>query len=245
MTHKPKTPGRGSLPSAEVSSPRAGLSAPEGGTATDGADPSTGERMRAAGEVTGPESRDAREAQHGAGGGVNRPHAQDRCACEGHHVCAACAALTPEQPPMLTPLKPDDIRISDTRARARRVATHVRSGTPINHACALERVPRASFYEWMAQDPQIALDVGEARAVAAEAARRVVLAVALGEGEEGANANVLLHLLERAHPDEYAPPKQRVETTGADGGPQRVEHSGGVVISNPDAKRIARKKQGT
>jgi RecB family endonuclease NucS len=37
------------------------------------------------------------------------------------------------------------------------------------------------------------------------------------------NANVLLHLLERSDPDNYAPPPKRVEQTGKDGGPVKAE----------------------
>lgn len=134
------------------------------------------------------------------------------------------------------------------RARAEVVAAiceRIRTGTPINHAGALERVAKTTLHLWRHADPEVELLISTARAEAAEAARSELQEVARGKGMPGANANVLLHLLERAHPDEYAPPKQRVETTGADGGPQKIEHSGGVVITNADAKRIARKKQGT
>lgn len=131
---------------------------------------------------------------------------------------------------------------SDTRARARLTAIcdRIRSGTPINHACALEGVPRSSFYELVGRDEVAALQVAEARAVAAEDMRARLLLVAEGHGEERANANVLLHLLERAHPDEYAPPKQRVETSGPGGGAQEIKHSGAIAVDLTGAMRIAR-----
>lgn len=129
---------------------------------------------------------------------------------------------------------------SRVRARLVEICERIASGTPQNHACALEGVPRSSFYALLDSDPEALLQVQAARANAAEAAREELRMVALGGGAPGSNANVLLHLLERAHPDEYAPPKQRVEQTGADGGPQQVEHSGAVTITLEDAKRIAR-----
>lgn len=130
----------------------------------------------------------------------------------------------------------------DTRTRGEKVnavCQRIRKGTAINHACAIERVTRSAFYEWLEKDEEIAAQVGEARAHAAELLRRRIVRVALGHAPKGANANALLHLLERGHPDEYSPPKTRVETTGANGGPVRYE--GKLEIEG--LKRIARGKK--
>jgi hypothetical protein len=108
----------------------------------------------------------------------------------------------------------------DTRARAELVAAvcaRIRDGAPINHACALEGVTRSVFYEWRDKDPEVARQLAAARAVAAEE-MRVELRGLIKTGSRGAAP--MLHLMERQHPDEYAPPPKRVEQTGKDGGPQ-------------------------
>jgi hypothetical protein len=129
---------------------------------------------------------------------------------------------------------------SRARAKLDAVCERLAGGTPINHACALEGVPRQSFYELIASDEGAALVVAAARAKGAEAYRSSLVLIAEGNGAERANANVLLHLMERLYPDDYAPPKQRVEQTGADGGAQEIKHSGEIVVDLSGAMRIAR-----
>ena len=112
---------------------------------------------------------------------------------------------------------------SRARAKLEAICARIEGGTHQNHACALEGVPRQTYYDLLGRDPEAAAMVAKARAVAAEALRARVQLVAEGCGEERANANVLLHLLERAHPEEYGPPKQRLEQSGPDGGPIKTE----------------------
>jgi hypothetical protein len=83
----------------------------------------------------------------------------------------------------------------------------------VAHAAALEGVHRQRLYEWRRDDPEADLLLHQAAAVAAGKRLAEVRDAALGllDGEHGkANANVLLALLERAHPDEWGPAKQRV-----------------------------------
>jgi hypothetical protein len=112
---------------------------------------------------------------------------------------------------------------SRARAKLAEVCARLRGGTPINHACALEGVPRQSFYELIGSDEDAALQVAAARAEGAEEYRTNLVSLALGGGAERANANVLLHLMERLYPDDYAPPKQRVGLEGGDEGSKPVE----------------------
>lgn len=111
---------------------------------------------------------------------------------------------------------------SDARARARNVAAiakRIAGGTAINHACALEGVPRSSFYEWIGEDAEFALVIDRARAKDAERRRREI-EVHARKGNKG--ANVLLHLLERAHPGEWSEPPKRLQHEGHDGGPVKA-----------------------
>ena len=113
---------------------------------------------------------------------------------------------------------------SRARARLDAICERLRAGTPINHACALEGVPRRTFYDLLARDPEAELAVQAARAEAAERLRENIIALAQGgEGNRGANPNVLLHLAERLYPDDYSPPKQRIEST--------------TVVLTPDERR--------
>ena len=133
----------------------------------------------------------------------------------------------------------------DTReeklALVERICERIRNGAHVNHACALELLHKRRLYEWLAEDEEIAVMVAAARAEAGEAMRATVQLVAEGHGEERANANVLLHLLERSHPDEYSPPKTRIEqeVSGKDGAPQ--EHH--VSMDVAGLVRIARAKK--
>ena len=105
-------------------------------------------------------------------------------------------------------------RPEDTRARAvlvERVCDRIRGGTPINHACALERVTRSAFYKWLAEDEEIGAMVAEARAESAESMRKELLELIRSEAK---TSNSMLHLIERQHPDEYAPAPKKVEVSG-------------------------------
>lgn len=126
----------------------------------------------------------------------------------------------------------------DHRARARAVIERVRAGSSERAACGLERVPRSLFYEWMAADEELALELERARA-ASEEDDRARLEELIAEGAK--TANVQLHKMATRYRD-WAPPKQRVEQSGPNGGPQKVEHSGSVVLRG-DAVRIARTKK--
>lgn len=132
---------------------------------------------------------------------------------------------------------------AQSRGRAREaldaICERLRRGTPINHACALENVPRRTFYDLLDADEEAATAVASARAAGAEAYRESLVDIALGNGEEGANANVLLHLMERLYPDDYAPPPKRVEQSGPSGEP--IQHA--VTVTIDEAKRIARSKE--
>lgn len=122
-----------------------------------------------------------------------------------------------------------------TRARARKVADRVRLGTPISHACALEDVPRSTLYAWRDADPEIDGMLAKAKAEAAmrdEAELRALIAAG------SKSANVMLHLMERLYPDEYAPPPKRVESSGVNGGAIKTEST--VRIDLDSAIRIAR-----
>jgi hypothetical protein len=129
---------------------------------------------------------------------------------------------------------------SRAREALPRICKRLEDGTPISHACALERVPRQSFYDLLGSDEDAALDVAKARAHGAEDYREQLVLIAKGCGEEGANANVLLHLMERLYPDDYAPPKQRVGLEGDREAPLELKHSGGIAIDVTSAVRIAR-----
>ena len=107
----------------------------------------------------------------------------------------------------------------DTRARARleAICGRIAEGTPTSHACALERVPRSSFYKLLEEDEAARVEVDDARAQASETARqhlRTLIAEGVG------TASTLLHYMARQWPQEYAETK-RVEITGAEGGPQK------------------------
>lgn len=122
------------------------------------------------------------------------------------------------------------------------ICKRLEGGTPISHACALERVPRQSFYDLLGSDEDAALDVAKARAHGAEDYRSELVLIAKGCGEEGANANVLLHLMERLYPDDYAPAPKALALSGPGGAPvqSEVKHSGTIAVDVTEAVRIAR-----
>lgn len=113
--------------------------------------------------------------------------------------------------------------MSAAREKLPAICERIREGTHQNHAAALEGIPKRTYYHLLEHDEEAAAMVCAARAVAAESRLKQVEDAALGK-IEGANANVLLHLLERAHPDEYAPPKVRTanEHSGPEGKPMEV-----------------------
>lgn len=137
----------------------------------------------------------------------------------------------------------EHVNHSRARAKLEAICVRVAGRTHVNHACALEGVPRSSLYALIDADEDARLMLDAARAEAAESRRKEIELLALGipnEGMSSPNANVLLHLLERSHPDEYAPPKTRTEVTGAEGKPQ--EHAVTVTITREQALSLARKK---
>lgn len=114
-----------------------------------------------------------------------------------------------------------------------RICTRIAGGMPKAHACAKEGVSRQALYQLASRDPEVAAMLEDASDEGAEFYREQVMS-APDDWKRWA------WLAERLHPDTFGPPKQRVEKTGADGGPQQVEHSGAVTITLEDAKRIAR-----
>lgn len=117
---------------------------------------------------------------------------------------------------------------SRARAALPAICERLRGGTPVNHAAALEGVPRSSFYALLDADEDAQTLVTAARAEAAERLRANVVQLAQGgEDVRGSNPNVLLHLMERLYPDTYVPPKQRVEQelSGPGGVPVQHQHS--------------------
>jgi hypothetical protein len=130
--------------------------------------------------------------------------------------------------------RPTDHAHSRAREALDAICERLREGTPINHACALEGVPRRSFYDLMEASEESRLAVDAARAYGAEQYRRdLVDIVTTGGKSERSNGNVLLHLMERLYPDEYRPAPQRVENSGPDGGAQR--HEVAVTIEQASA----------
>lgn len=116
--------------------------------------------------------------------------------------------------------KPADAGHSRARAALGAVCERIRNMTPINRACALEGVPRSSLYALLDADDEARLLVDQARAAAAERDELELRALIKVEAK---SANVMLHLMERLYPDDYAPPKTRTEVSGADGGPIKTE----------------------
>lgn len=109
---------------------------------------------------------------------------------------------------------------SRARAKLDAICARIRRRTPINQACALEGVSRSMLYRLIDDDEDAATAIESARSEAAlqdEAELRALIA------SESKTANVMLHLMERLYPADYGPPKQRVEQTGADGGPIQTE----------------------
>jgi hypothetical protein len=110
---------------------------------------------------------------------------------------------------------------SRARSRLLEICERIRGGTPINHACALEDVPRSSFYALREADPEADHAVLKAIAFWSEAERqRIEKALDAGDPK---TANVRLHRIGIRDPDNYAPPPKRVEQTGKDGGPVKTE----------------------
>lgn len=109
---------------------------------------------------------------------------------------------------------------SRARAALPEVCSLIRARTPINRACARVGVPRSSLYALTSADEEAALMLDEARAFAAEQDEGELRALI----KVGAKtANVMLHLMERLYPDDYAPPPKRVEQSGPNGEPQQHE----------------------
>lgn len=132
---------------------------------------------------------------------------------------------------------------SRARARLDAICERLRGGMAVSHACAVEGVPRQSFYDLIGRDPEAQVAVEAARAEAAEALKANIIALAQGgEGVRGANPNVLLHLLARLYPSEYGPPVQRVEQTTVTLTPERRREvyaelrSQGLLVAGADAE---------
>jgi hypothetical protein len=137
--------------------------------------------------------------------------------------------------PFLAPEQP----MAHSRARAdtiEAICVHLRRGKPLLVACALERVPRRTFYNWR-EDEAVDLEIECARAEGSELhRRRLEKHIRAGDSK---GANVRLNLMATLY-DSYAPPKQRVGLEGGEGSPVAVQHSGGVTLTVDNAVRIAR-----
>ena len=117
---------------------------------------------------------------------------------------------------------------SRARAKLAAICERIEAGTHQNHAAAEEEVPRSSYYALLEADEDARMRVDRALAKAAAVRKQRVEDAAMGR-IEGANANVLLQLLERAHPDEYAPPK--VRTANEHSGPEGKPMEGAIKIT--------------
>jgi hypothetical protein len=124
---------------------------------------------------------------------------------------------------------------SRARDRLEAICARIANRTPVKHACALEGVAKSSFYWLRDNDPEAELMIARAQAEASEARRIELEQVALGNVPEGVspNANVLLHLLERSDPDNYAPPPKRVEQSGPNGHPIETRNEHAITVA-PD-----------
>lgn len=94
------------------------------------------------------------------------------------------------------------------------VLEHIRGGTPIKNAFALEGIPKRTAYAWMEASEQLKDDVDMARAVASEARRKLF---------EADPSSPLLHYIQTLDPENFPTPAQRVEASGPGGGPIKQE----------------------
>lgn len=101
-----------------------------------------------------------------------------------------------------------------------RICERIEGGSPISHACVLEGVSDRALRFLMDAHEDVYIAVR--RAVARKVAGRLDQFDELVVSDPQA-AKALTWLIERMDPGEFAPPKQRVEQTGEDGGPIKTE----------------------
>lgn len=117
---------------------------------------------------------------------------------------------------------------SRARAKLEAICRRIAGGTPINHACALEDVPRSSFYALREADAEVDHEVLKAIAVWSEAERqRIEEALDAGDPK---TANVRIHRIGIRDPDNYAPPPKRSEVSGPQGEPIKTQNEHAITI---------------
>lgn len=126
---------------------------------------------------------------------------------------------------------------SRARAKLLEICERIRNGTPVNHACALEDVPRSSFYALREADPEAEFAVAKAIAHWSES-ERLRIEDALNAGDPK-TANVRIHRIGIRDPENYAPPPKRQEVSGPGGSAIEQKHSGEVKVVG-ELVRIAR-----
>lgn len=125
------------------------------------------------------------------------------------------------------------VQLTLTRAMAKRICAHVATGTPKTIAAAAEGVADNTVEEWIRRGegrderPATPLLAEFAKAIrkaeAQDVNRRKVRLEKAAELDPALAVKVDTWWLERRHPEEFAPPNQRVEVTGEGGGAVKVE----------------------
>lgn len=118
-----------------------------------------------------------------------------------------------------------------TPERIDAICERIEGGAAIAHACYLEGVTPEALRVRRAMDEDVAYRVGRARAVAVDRMRLEFMELMRADKRAAA---ILLNYMERADPETYAPPKQRVETSGPDGGPIQLT-AGRVPLTEEEA----------
>ena len=112
----------------------------------------------------------------------------------------------------------------------------VRSGSSIVEAAAAAHIPRSTLYRHRRVDEAFAAEWDEAFDDGADALEQEAQRRAL-DGSD----TLLIFLLKSRRPQRFAH-FERVQVTGADGGPVEVEHKGGLTLA--DVARFAHTDDG-
>ncbi len=115
-----------------------------------------------------------------------------------------------------------------------KICRRVRRGTPIEHACALERVARSTLYAWAKIDPDVLTELEYARARAAEVQRRKFINL---RDSDAKTTTAQLAYMARRWPDVYGE-KTTVEVQ-AQNAPLMIK------ASITDAERAALRERAT
>jgi hypothetical protein len=117
----------------------------------------------------------------------------------------------------------------------------IAEGKDRTYACAAHGVTDSALRKHRAAHEDVDAAVSLAEAAGAEWYRTQIATVPAGKDATD-DWKRWAWLGERIHPTVLAPPKQRVESSGPDGGAQEIKHSGTVAIDMTEAVRIARQK---